>query len=225
MALQYPASGANHLDDPALVGGPAIDGNLSMSYWLNVVSFAAVQSINGLYTTVTGVAGVQLGIRTNAFCAWAWGGIILAQGTSSPTGVWVHVCYTYNGTTHRIYVNGVEEGNSTVAPQAGNALVIQYNSYAGGGASEIYDGLIADTRIYSRTLAPAEVQTLHACAGVDGIIDGLFCHHLFQDEAPGTAVTSGDIIDVSGTQQGSLSLIGTGFTYAEGPFRSRRRVA
>jgi hypothetical protein len=225
MALQFPASGANRLDDAAIVGGPAINGNISISYWLNAVSMATVQSIYGVYTATIGTAGIQMGIRNTALCIWVWGGGILVQGTTNTTGAWIHCVYTYNGTTHRLYVNGVEEANSAATPQTGNVLVIQFNSYAGGGASEVFAGLIADARLYNRTLSAAEVQTIFACRGTDGITSGLFSRYLFNELSPGTAVSSANTKDVSGTQQGLLTLTGSGFAFGTDQLRFRRRVA
>jgi hypothetical protein len=185
-------------------------------------------SIFGTYTQVGGGAGtsaVQLGIRGGFYTAWQWGGAILVSSTTITTGVWHHFGYTFDGTNHRLYFNGVQESTSIVAPQVGTALVTQYNGYPGGLDSETWTGLVDDARIYTRTLTPNEFQTIHGCRGKDMIVQGLVCRYLFQEKNPGVAIASGDVKDVSGSQQGSLTLTGAGFTFAESTLGFVRRAA
>ncbi|TFH38707.1 MAG: DUF2341 domain-containing protein, partial [Bacteroidia bacterium] len=63
-------------------------------------------------------SAIQLGFRGGSAVAWKWGGVILADaGTAPSTESWHYYVYTYDGTTSRIYIDGAEMGNSTVAPQ------------------------------------------------------------------------------------------------------------
>jgi hypothetical protein len=79
-------------------------------------------------------------------------------------GDWVHVVGVYDGSTMRIYVNGVEQGN---AAQSGN--IISYNQPLYIGASGLPDqfakGLIDEVRVYSGALSAAQVQTLYNGGG------------------------------------------------------------
>ena len=79
--------------------------------------------------------------------------------TAIPPGVWTHVAGTYDGTTHRLFVNG-NPGGATRPHRCdrdfdGRRLKI------GGNAiwSEWFNGLIDEVRLYSRALSPAEIQT------------------------------------------------------------------
>ena len=73
------------------------------------------------------------------------------------TNTWTHVAGTYDGTTMRFYVNGVEVASlaqtGTINTSSG-ALTI------GGDASngQYWSGLIDEVRIYDRALSATEIQ-------------------------------------------------------------------
>jgi hypothetical protein len=72
-------------------------------------------------------------------------------------GVWQHVAGTYDGTTQRLFINGVEVGSR---PQAGLAAVSAGVLRIGGNASfagEFFQGAIDDVRIYNRALNATQI--------------------------------------------------------------------
>jgi hypothetical protein len=77
--------------------------------------------------------------------------------TSIPLNTWTHLAVTYDGTTLRLFVNGVQ-GAATVAGGsiAQSAEVLRI----GGNAvwNEFFNGRIDDVRIYRRALSAAEIQ-------------------------------------------------------------------
>jgi beta-lactam-binding protein with PASTA domain len=74
--------------------------------------------------------------------------------------VWTYLAATYDGTTLRTYVNGVQVGSLTapglIAATVGGALEI------GGDAlwGEFFSGMIDDVRIYNRALSATEITSL-----------------------------------------------------------------
>ena len=80
-----------------------------------------------------------------------------AGGTTAlPLNTWSHLAATYDGTTIRLYVNGVEAGTATGAgalPASANPLRIGGNSVWG----EYFKGRIDEVRIYNRALSAAEI--------------------------------------------------------------------
>jgi hypothetical protein len=69
---------------------------------------------------------------------------------------WTHLAATYDGTTIRLYVNGVEAGTAAGAgalPETANPLRIGGNSVWG----EYFKGRIDEVRIYNRALSTAEI--------------------------------------------------------------------
>jgi hypothetical protein len=70
---------------------------------------------------------------------------------------WTHLAATFDGTTLRLYVNGVEVAST---PAAGSIAASTGALRIGGHAvaSEWFRGRIDDVRVYSRALAAAEIE-------------------------------------------------------------------
>jgi hypothetical protein len=81
-----------------------------------------------------------------------------APGTAAlPLNTWTHVAATYDGTTLRLYVNGIQTGSFTVSGQitaSNGALRIGGNAVWG----EYFEGAIDEVRIYNRALTGGEIQ-------------------------------------------------------------------
>ncbi len=95
-------------------------------------------------------------------------------------GAWHHICLTYDGTTARLYADGVE-----VASGAKNWDVVLSRARIGrqvNDAAEFWDGLVDDVRIYDRVLSCGEIARLAArgvgCSTID-----------FEDFAADTVIT------------------------------------
>jgi hypothetical protein len=85
-----------------------------------------------------------------------------AIGTTQLTlNMWTHLAVTYDGTTLRLYVNGVQVGRRA---QTG-AIATSSNPLRIGGNvpwGEYFTGQIDDVRIHNRALGAAEIQTMMA---------------------------------------------------------------
>ena len=87
----------------------------------------------------------------------------ITQNAGTPTrlaqGTWTHLATTYDGTTLRVYVNGVQVGSlaatGTIASSTGQ-VTIGGNSVWG----EYFAGAVDDVRIYNRALSAAEITSL-----------------------------------------------------------------
>jgi hypothetical protein len=75
-------------------------------------------------------------------------------------GVWHHICLTYDGTTARLYADGVE-----VASAAKNWDLVQSRAHIGrqvNDIAEFWDGAIDDVHIYDHALSETEIRRLAA---------------------------------------------------------------
>ena len=88
----------------------------------------------------------------------------LIVSTSLAAGTWYHLAGTYDGTTMRLYIDGVEVGN--LVHSVGGALstsasvpVVIGDSPSG---SRAYDGEMDDVRVYQRALTATDITTLYA---------------------------------------------------------------
>lgn len=93
---------------------------------------------------------------------YASGHVALAGNTALQTGTWYHVAMTYDGSNLKLYVNGAEDGSTSVTgpinysvqvvPTIGKRAV--YSSY-------YFPGLIDEVEIFNRGLSAPEVAAIY----------------------------------------------------------------
>jgi hypothetical protein len=154
---------------------------LDLTTALTVEAWVKPDALNGWDTVLMKERGADdfaYGLYANDGAPFAGGtaapsGVVRAGGAHqtvlgrSPltVGVWQHVAGTYDGTTQRLFINGVEVGSR---PQAGLAAVSAGVLRIGGNASfagEFFQGAIDDVRIYNRALSATEIGADVATAG------------------------------------------------------------
>lgn len=198
----------------------------SVTTWINTVwNPGTCNSYVGIYGPATDtpldtpVTAVQIGTvnGTGDVTCWTWGGGTLV---GSATGVmtaynnlWVNITYTFDGTNHVLYRNGVQLATATTAQQAGYLNQVYINGYPGGGAAEVASAQVDQYCLYGRTLSAGEVQTIYYAAGNrHGIVRSVIAAYEF-DEA-GQGVTTTSCVDNSGSGNTLTSTgAGTAITY------------
>jgi hypothetical protein len=142
-------------------GMPAANAAQTISLWVKATAAATTQNFFGLFGPSS---GVQLGIRQVSsvwsLVAWKNGGTVLASSPAAAyLGAWHHIVYTFDGTTHKLYIDGGTPVTSTVSPQT--AAVNQVTMGSSGGSFETFAGSLDEVRVYTRVLTPAEVYALY----------------------------------------------------------------
>jgi hypothetical protein len=86
---------------------------------------------------------------------------ISTGGGTVTTGTWYHAAFTYDGSTLRLYLNGIEKNNVAFASGifASTANILLGSQNAGGFG--FLNGLLDDVEIYARSLSAAEVKALY----------------------------------------------------------------
>ncbi len=96
------------------------------------------------------VKGIPEGFISDA--PWSWED---AEDTKTLTnGTWTHLAMTYDGTSMKLYVNGVLVSTRTAAKPTVDGLKLMIGSYK---TSNFYEGLIDEVRIYNRALSASEI--------------------------------------------------------------------
>jgi hypothetical protein len=73
------------------------------------------------------------------------------------TNTWQHIVYTRDGTTQKLYVNGVSQSLLTDNPQTLSNTTNVRLIGAFPTASQYFSGVIDEVRVYNRALSAAEV--------------------------------------------------------------------
>ncbi len=153
--------------------------DLSNNYW----SLTAVDSGGNDYLGIL--------LKTDS------GGTQFLPSISSPleTGKWIHVAAVYNGSTLKLYKNGVEILSTAISGNLTSGPMVPV--WIGGSPSneKYFDGLIDDVHIYNRALTDVEVASLYDLQG-----------HWRLDENSGTAAADSSPQGLDGTYNGGPTL-------------------
>jgi hypothetical protein len=136
----------------------------TVSVWVNPDAVGADQQIiskgydgtNTEWEIKTTTAGGKV-----SFQSYQSGNIGAESTTTLLNGTWSHVAGTYDGTSWRIYVNGVLEGTTAGAGPITTAQKYLVGAVDNQGTPiQFWDGKIDDVRIMTRVLTDAEVAEL-----------------------------------------------------------------
>lgn len=195
-------------------GLPSNNARQSVTWWMNVASNpSGVQTAFDLHNDAA-ASSVQGGFRNGNVTVWNHGGNVLAQAAPPAAGAWHHYAYTFNGTTHRLYVDGVEAGSSTTAPQTAAVTSLVFGRWNGGSA-EYLNGSLDDLRIYSRVFTAAELQSMFQAVMPAPVITAPAPGTVLPTSTPtvaGTSSSPGLLITlyVDGIAKGTTTSVGTG---------------
>ncbi|MEA2696950.1 MAG: hypothetical protein QOI66_1221 [Myxococcales bacterium] len=137
---------------------PANNAHQTISAWVNLAS-SADQFVVTLWDTGS---GTTLGVLGGAIKAWAWSATVLASTTLPSLGVWHHIAYTFDGTTHKVYVDGGTPGTGAGAANTHAVTRAQFGAFNNGSSMSPYSGQLDDVRIYNVTLTAAQIKNLAA---------------------------------------------------------------
>jgi hypothetical protein len=159
-ALRF--DGNDHVQITPTTGLPANNRPQTVALWLN---YASVPSANAqmavcLTDGQSGGSRLKVGFKEGRLGAVKGGGnpnLVLAN---APASGWHHLAYTYDGTTHRVFIDGTMRAMSTTAADNGNASNVRLGANFDG--SESFTGQLDEVRIYDRALMAAEIASLAA---------------------------------------------------------------
>lgn len=162
----------NYLDvGTGTIGITAGSTGLTLAAFVNVTTFQSYTVMIGKSEAGNPYGGWQ--INTNADTGNRFGGGINVSSTwtgitsvnTYTTGRWYHVAMTYDGTTLRLYVDGVQDTTETAAgtiqySNAGSQVNIGRNP-AADAPLRYLTGSVDDVRVYNRALSQTEINAIN----------------------------------------------------------------
>jgi hypothetical protein len=162
---QYANPAALRFDgkDAVMLGSlnlPANNRPQTVAFWLNYASVpgANAQVCVALTDGNNGGSRLKLGFKEQKLAAIKSSGPLVSA--TPPAAGWHHFAYTFDGSMHRLFIDGAQKAMSATAPDKG--AVTNTRLGANYDQSEPFSGVLDDVRIYNRPLSPAEVMALHA---------------------------------------------------------------
>lgn len=119
---------------------------------------AAAYSTNNWIFSVKGNYGNTAGLSVLGYSPSGSSDLSTAGGVLTQNA-WNNVVFTSDGTTVKIYVNGILSTSGAIAIN-GNNTTGEFIGSSSGGSSP-FAGSIDETRIYNRALSPAEIKKLY----------------------------------------------------------------
>jgi len=170
-ALQF--NGSSSIVNIAHSASLALSSGMTLEAWVNPSANAGTTVNDGWRTVIMkerSTTGLAYGLYSNdgdsnpsrpaGYIRNNGTDVEAANGPAVPLGVWTHLAVTYDGTTLRLYVNGVLR-NSVAAAGGITAstapLRIGGNTVFSVPGTEYFAGLIDEVRIYNRALSAAEI--------------------------------------------------------------------
>jgi hypothetical protein len=102
-------------------------------------------------------SGLTLGLRDGAFEVWsAYSRRTFARaGVPAKKGVWQYVAYTFDGSGHRLYVDGQPAGEGEIEPSNRTPTTAWLGSV--DGSSAFFAGDIDEVRVYTAALSSSTI--------------------------------------------------------------------
>ena len=124
-----------------------------------------------------------------------------ATVSTMSAGVWYFAAVTFNGTTMRVYLNGVEVGNGSWsgAVSTNAAVAVGLGNQPSGAGNRAFDGTLDELTVLNTALGAAQIQDLYAIGGNDLI------GHWKLNQSSGTTATDSSTFAANGTVTGGAS--------------------
>jgi hypothetical protein len=145
---------------------PAIERPKSISLWVRYDYEVPLRGNVALFVLMNRDAGAALRIelhdhRLRASNYQMNSGSLELVGLQAPPQGTHHVVYTFDGTTHALFVDGKEPVTSTVVHgEVGKPKTCRIGR-SSAGVPDAFKGFLDDVRVYDRALTMDEVQALH----------------------------------------------------------------
>jgi hypothetical protein len=161
------STAALHLDgsddfvELGVKGLPANNKPQTVAFWLRYAAPPSGDTAGvavSLTNATTSSARLKLGIKNGNFTAWKSAGDELVQSPVASSNTWHHFAYSFDGTSNRLYIDGVEKNKTTTAPD--NAPVSNARIGAIYNNAENFSGDVDEVRVYDRAITAAEAQAL-----------------------------------------------------------------
>ncbi|MFA5132768.1 MAG: LamG domain-containing protein [Candidatus Paceibacterota bacterium] len=145
---------------------------------------SAMATAYGLYTTTDGKVAV-------GFSSWLGEAV---GNTSLETGLWYHIIGVYNGSTNKVYVNGLLDKTVNYSSgniSAGRMYVGVWCNYEASIKTVQFNGSIDEVRIYNRVISSEEINASYN-AGLNrlyrnytNLSDGYYNYTAYVQDAAG----------------------------------------
>lgn len=169
-------------------GNFACPANGTICFWIKPTTIAGSQyvfEVSNSYDVIMDAGYIRACLRRH-FAKYLSSTVALTAGTE------YHIACTHNSSVDIwIYINAALDVTDNQRETVPTDAPLYLGQYSGGGPFSV-DATLGDVRSYDRILSLPEIETIYACRGTDGIVDGLTHRYLLNEKHEG-AVASGSL--------------------------------
>jgi hypothetical protein len=153
--------GADDHVDLTVSNLPRSEASQTVAVWFrNAAQAPRLRNLVALFSQ-SDSAGLHVGFDQAQVAAWRFGDLEpVVVSAMSPESGWHHVTYSWDGTSHRLYLDGVLVDTSTVAVRPGPVRTARLGTWQ--LPQEVFGGDIDEVRVYDRALSAVEIAALAA---------------------------------------------------------------
>jgi hypothetical protein len=139
---------------------PGAEAPKTIALWFrNSETTSRLRNLVALFNE-TDRTGIHLGLDGDGLAVWRWGEFeSILSSAGAPDQSWHHAAYSWDGSTHQLYLDGTLVDSSTAAVLPGPIRTARLGIWK---LPEIFGGDLDEVRIYDRALSDAEVLALSA---------------------------------------------------------------
>lgn len=171
--------------------------NITLEAWVYPRTYATWNGIvSFLQDNGTTEKGWDIELRDNgkfAFALSSDGSLTYLESNSQyPANRWHHVSATYDGTTMKLYINGILDASSTNESGAIDYLDswLSIGAYKDDNEERCADAIIDEVRIWNTARSESQIQQT-MCASLQGNEAGLTHYYTFNGNSPNSIADSG----------------------------------
>lgn len=162
-ALQFGSAGS-HVEIPMSPSAIAFpNGEISIDAWIKLDTITPGSFYQLIGSGYWGLKSFCLALESGQIQFYlydgsAWRSVIISNQTLA-ANTWYYIALTYNGSSGKIYVNGVEDATNTISypvPTSHNTLHIGAGEYNFDFAYE-FQGIIDEIRVFRVTLSASQI--------------------------------------------------------------------
>ena len=157
------ALGFDGVDDHVVLsaaGMPAANAPQTLSWHQRYVSIPGLDQHIITLSSESPRSSLQPAFRNGRVAVWKYGGSFLVSVAVPEDKAWHHYAYTFDGTTHRLYLDGALKESSTVAPDVAKPQKFEIGRWWDPAIAGYFTGMMDDLRIFDRALAEEEVRAV-----------------------------------------------------------------
>lgn len=161
-------------------GLPLGQGPRTVCAWINPASQCSTNCAALMYGAS---GGVYLGNRNNTASFGFGGGTDFLGGTPLRLNTWTHLCHVYDGNATRVYLNGIQDGNSTIVTGSTLGDGVFIGKGVPSATQSPFYGRLDDVRIYAGALTESAIRQIAI-----QVPTGLLAYYSFSDATSQTAI-------------------------------------